>query len=92
MEEIKYTDSGVRKVLRSEFTWLIIFAGFLWGYVTTTVLPINSMQLQIINMNEKLTVESQKYENLVASINTLEKQEQTTSTILDQHIKQSLKN
>lgn len=39
--------TGIRKVLRSEITWILTFLGAAWGIVVSIVLPLQSLQIQM---------------------------------------------
>ncbi len=48
-------DNVVRKVLKNEVTWIISVLVFGWGIVTQVILPINTIQLQLVSIQAQLS-------------------------------------
>lgn len=79
--------NAIRKVLRSEITWVVFTAGFLWGFVTTVVLPLQRLQIQIAQIQTDLSSQNKKYDDLSTVVNTLINRVSIVETRLDNKIK-----
>lgn len=47
-------DNAVRRVLKHELTWIIFIVAMLWGFVTTVILPIKELQIQLTQVHKEL--------------------------------------
>lgn len=56
--------NAIQKILRSEITWSITLIAFLWGVVTTVVLPLQKLQIQIAQVQLDLTAQNKRYDTL----------------------------
>ena len=65
--------NAVRTILRSEITWLISFIALIMGFVSTVVLPLQSLQIQLSSVQADITRESVKFEKLEERVSTVEK-------------------
>ena len=54
MEQEK-EQSIIRSVLRSEVTWVVSLVMAVWGFVVTVVLPLQSLQFQIAQVQKDIT-------------------------------------
>lgn len=52
----------VRQILRNEVTWVIGIIGCGWTFVSTVILPLNTIQQQLVQVQQNQTdnVKSQK--------------------------------
>lgn len=57
-------ENSIRKVLRSEITVVIAIGLFLWGMVTTVVLPLQKLQIQVSQIQLDITTTNKKYDDL----------------------------
>lgn len=53
METFQETNA-IRTVLRSEITWVIFIIGTIWGGVTGIILPLQKVQIQLIQMQSQI--------------------------------------
>nr|AKH47819.1 hypothetical protein [uncultured marine virus] len=80
-----YSESGIRKVLRSEITWILLFLGLVGGFVRTVVIPINNLQIQVAQITLSMDDISQ-----IKTDHSLIKQEiGQLENKLDDHISQT---
>lgn len=63
--------TAIQKVLRNEITWVIMTGAFLWGVVTTVVLPLQKLQIQLAQVQLDLTTQNKKYDTLNTAVNAL---------------------
>lgn len=61
----------VQKIMRSEITWAIFIIGFLWGFVTTVVLPLQKLQIQVAQVQVDLKVSSRDVGTLKDDVSSL---------------------
>ena len=45
----------VRSVLRNEITWLITLILSVWGFVVTVILPLQSLQIQVAQVQHDVS-------------------------------------
>ena len=45
----------VRKVLKNEITWVISIATFIIAFFTQVIIPINTIQLQLVSIQSDIT-------------------------------------
>ena len=45
----------VRKVLKNEITWIISIATFIIAFFTQVIIPINTIQLQLVSIQSDIT-------------------------------------
>ena len=62
----------VRSVLRSELTWLVFIVVGIWGFVTSVVLPLQRLQIQLTDIQADITAEAGKYTALDMRVKILE--------------------
>jgi hypothetical protein len=72
MQEVEESNA-VRSILRSEITWLISFIAIIMGFVSTVVLPLQSLQIQLTTIQADLLRESVRFEKLEERVSTVEK-------------------
>ena len=65
--------NAVRTILRSEITWLISFIALIMGFVSTVVLPLQSLQIQLTEVQTDITKEAVRYDKLEERVSTVEK-------------------
>lgn len=73
----------IRKILRNEVTWVVVLFGILWGFVTTVVLPLKTLQIQVAQVQTDLTAQNKKYDNLDKVVNILGNRTTAVETRLD---------
>lgn len=61
----------VQKVLRHEATWIISLVVFLYGIITTVVLPLQELQIQVAQLQSVFSQSNSKYEALQSAVNAL---------------------
>ncbi len=66
-------NNTVRTILRSEITWLISFIVIIMGFVSTVVLPIQKLQLQLTQVQMDLAIQNNNYDKVEDRVSTLEK-------------------
>ena len=62
----------VRSVLRSELTWVVFLVAGIWGFVTTVVLPLQQLQIQLTQIQVEITTGVDKDANLDTRVKALE--------------------
>ena len=62
----------VRSVLRSELTWLVFLIAGIWGFVTTVVLPLQRLQIQLTQIQIELSAVVDKDVGLDTRLKVLE--------------------
>lgn len=82
-----YSESPIRKVLRSEITWTITTIALVMGFVKTVVIPINNLQIQVAQINTQLLAEQQKYTMISEQLKSISDQSIKTETRLNEHLK-----
>lgn len=63
----------VRSVLKSEITWILFLVGGIMGFVTTVILPLQSIQMQISQIQKDLLEQRGLYVNFDIRLTSLEK-------------------
>lgn len=63
--------TAIQKILRNEFTWLVFAVGIFWGFITTVVLPLQSLQIQVAQIQNDLTKQNTQYDVLNTAVNVL---------------------
>lgn len=63
----------LRSILRSEVTWVISIVVVVWSFVTTVVLPIQKLQINVENIQKQLADESKRYLDTEGRVTILEK-------------------
>ncbi len=61
----------VQKILRNEITWVIFIVGILWGVVTSVVLPLQRLQIQVSQVQDEITKQNGNYDVLNQLVNSL---------------------
>lgn len=74
--------SGIRQILRNEITWLIFVIGAVWAFIATVVIPMNSLQITVASINEKLDKEAIKYTQWEERLGQVEKDNAVMLSIL----------
>lgn len=64
--------NAVRSVLRSEITWLISFIFCIMGFVTSVVMPLQKLQIQLAQIQSDLVINKSSYSQLEARLNKIE--------------------
>lgn len=62
----------VRTVLRSEITWLVSFVLFIMGFVTTVIMPLQKVQLQLAQIQIDVLSNRDIYTQLETRVGRLE--------------------
>lgn len=63
----------LRTILRSEVTWVISIVVVVWSFVTTVVLPIQKLQINVEDIKLQLAKESERYIDTEGRVTILEK-------------------
>lgn len=63
---------AVRSVLKSEITWLVFIVATMMGIVTTIVMPLQKVQLDISNIALQLSENKIVYERIEARLGKVE--------------------
>jgi len=63
----------LRSILRSEVTWVISIVVVVWSFVTTVVLPIQKLQINVEDIKLQLAKESERYIDTEGRVTILEK-------------------
>ncbi len=72
----------LRTFFRSEITWIISIIIAVWAFVTTVVLPIQKLQLNVENIQYQLASESKRYLDTENRVTNLEKNEAVVMSTL----------
>lgn len=64
--------SAIRAILKSELTWLVFVIATMMGIVTTIVLPLQKVQLDIANISLQLSESKLVYDQIETRIGRLE--------------------
>jgi len=64
--------NAVRTVLRSEITWLVSFVLFIMGFVTTVIMPLQKVQLQLAQIQIDVLSNRDIYTQLETRVGRLE--------------------
>lgn len=62
----------IRTVLRSEITWLISFIVCVMGFVTTVIMPLQKVQIQLAQIQTELQSNNSKNLQMETRLNKLE--------------------
>lgn len=54
-------ESFIRSVLNNEITWIAFIVGFVWAIVSTVILPINSIQIQLAQIQVDIKTSQKNY-------------------------------
>ncbi len=84
MQEVEESNA-VRTILRSEITWLVSFIALIMGFVSTVVLPLQSLQIQLTAVQAQLADshlydeehekdDEKKFDKLNERVSTVERQ------------------
>jgi uncharacterized membrane protein YccF (DUF307 family) len=71
-EVIKAQETVVRSVLKSEITWLIFVIVTIMGFVTSVVMPLQKVQLDIANISLQISENKIIYERIETRLNKVE--------------------
>jgi hypothetical protein len=84
--------SAVRAVLRNEITWVLFILGSAWGIVVGVVLPLQSLQIQLAQVQAQI-LEIKNSQADIPQIKTdhavIGQELQQLKSELDQHVKDS---
>jgi hypothetical protein len=72
--------NAVRAVLRNELTWILFILGSAWGIVVGVVLPIQSMQIQLAQVQSQIL----EIKNTQADIPQIKTDHAVMNTEIDQ--------
>ena len=64
--------NAVRTALRSEITWLISFIICLMGFVTTVIMPLQKVQIQLAQIQTDLVISRESQISMLGRIGRLE--------------------
>ena len=77
--------NAVRSILRSEITWLISFIICIMGFVTSVVMPLQKLQIQLAQIQSDLQLNGSRYSQVEIRLGKLEldhaKMEQVISNL-----------
>jgi len=73
MQEVEESNA-VRTILRSEITWLISFIAIIMGFVSTVVLPLQSLQIQLTSVQSEVIKNGVRFDKLEERVSTVERQ------------------
>lgn len=73
----------IQKAFRNEFVWIGMILTFLWFFVTTVVLPLQKLQIQVTQIQTDLTSQNKKYDALDKLVNNLSTRMSVVETRLD---------
>ena len=59
-------ETTFRAVIKNEFTWLIMLGGVLWATFVTIVIPLNNVQLTVLQIQQDIT-EIKKYDQRITA-------------------------
>jgi len=59
MEQEKIT---IRKIMQNEFTWIVMIIASVMGFVSQVILPIQSMQIQLTQIQQIILETKQNYQ------------------------------
>lgn len=62
----------VRSILRSELTWTVFVIAAIWGFVTSVVLPLQRLQIQLSQIQSDLQVSRDAYVKIETRLGKLE--------------------
>lgn len=71
MKESPKSESFIRAVLQNEITWLFLIITGVFGFVSTVVLPIQKLQLQVTQIQTDLTDSKLGYKDILENYNDL---------------------
>lgn len=63
--------NAFQKMLRNEVTWVIFVIVSFWGFVTTVVLPLQKLQIQVAQIQTDLNKQGKTYQTLSDDVNLL---------------------
>jgi hypothetical protein len=72
--------SIIRAILRSELTWGIFLIGALMGFVSTVVLPIQKLQIQVTQIQLEITHSLATYDQIIERLSDIEKEHVSLET------------
>lgn len=72
-----------QQFFRNELTWLCMIIVAVWSFVTTVVLPIQKLQIQLAQIQTQL----KSYDMLNAQVQTISTKQQVDESLLSQLIK-----
>jgi len=55
MSETKNEESVIRTILKNEITWVVLIGGFVVTFFTQVIIPINTIQLQLVSIQNDIT-------------------------------------
>lgn len=73
----------IEKVLSNRITQMVFIGSILWGVITTIVLPLQKVQIQITQIQSDLTTQNKRYDVLSNAINLLTNRESVVESRLD---------
>ena len=62
----------VRSVLKSEFTWVLVIIGAVWGFVGLVILPLQEIQINIKAIQQSQLEQKISYEKFDARLTLVE--------------------
>ena len=65
-------ENVVRSVLKSEITWFVFLIAGVMGFVSSVILPLQRIQIQITQIQENQIEQKIAYEKFDARVHTLE--------------------
>lgn len=74
-------ENMVRAIFNSEITWIISIIGFVWTVVVTIILPINTIQTQLAQIQSDNKTSQKNYVQLVTLNQDLDKRITVLETI-----------
>lgn len=79
--------SAIRAVLRNEFTWIIFIIGLVYGTVSTIILPLQELQINMKQMQVTLLELNSNNKNILLAKQELD----TRLSILETEVRPLLK-
>lgn len=61
----------IKKIMQNEFAQIVFFGSIFWGIITTVVLPLQRLQIQVAQVQLDLSAQNKKYDILNNSVNSL---------------------
>ena len=76
--------NGIRKILRNEISWLVMFGGFIFAIFQWVILPINALQISVEQVKQQIADEISQGKQNSDNISALQQDQAKQNAELDQ--------
>jgi len=78
----------IRKIMQNEFTWLAMIIAAVMGFVSSVILPLQKIQIQLIQIQADISETQRDYQIAITEYNSLRSRIDVVETKINNLAKQ----